>query len=407
MALEFYELTVADVIDETADSRSFVLDIPPALRERFTYRAGQFLTFEVPWSDFTIRRCYSLSSSPDVDAAPRITVKRVEGGRASNWILDHVEAGGTLRTSPADGRFVLDAAAGERLLTLFGGGSGITPLLSLMKTALVRTKRRIKLIYANRDPDSVILKRELEALAAQHPARVEIHYHYDDARGFLTTADLQQLVRGRADGDHYVCGPKPFMDAVGQALKAAGVPRERTYFEFFVSPLDPDRRAALVRSRAPAAGGVPTVAQPDPKPTQPEAKPVPSSFVLRLEGKAHTVPYEPGLTLLAAAQRSGVGAPSSCEDGYCGTCVAHRLRGSVEMRSTEALSPAEIERGMILLCQSMPTSAEPLEVDCDALPSRSPTPPAPAPSPSVLPRLLASIFVLLVFTLFFLSRSQP
>src|SRR5215813_12959878 len=105
MALEFYELTVAQVIDETADSRSFVLDIPPALRDRFAYRAGQFLTFEVPWSDFTIRRCYSLSSSPDVDAAPRITVKRVEGGRASNWILDNIEAGRTLRTSQADGRF--------------------------------------------------------------------------------------------------------------------------------------------------------------------------------------------------------------------------------------------------------------------------------------------------------------
>jgi 3-ketosteroid 9alpha-monooxygenase subunit B len=379
VALQFHELTVAAVVDETAEARSFVLSVPSALRDGFAYRAGQFLTVEVPWQDFAIRRCYSLSSAPEVDEAPRITVKRLRGGRMSNWLLDTVSAGRTLRVSPPEGRFVLDAQAGSRPLTLLGGGSGITPLLSLMKSALARGERTVRLIYANRERTAVIFADELAALARAHPGRVRIEHHLDAESGFLTVDALRRLLAGGEDGDHYVCGPTPLMDLIGEALEAAGVRGERRHFERFVSGVDPDRRAVITRARH---------------------APVPAGFTIRLRGETQTVAYEAGLTLLAAAHRGGIKAPSSCEDGYCGSCKARLVRGQVSMRSPKALGPGEAEAGQILLCQAVPSSREALEVDCDALaPVRRPQP--------LAPRVLAALFVIVVLALFVLSRSQP
>ena len=388
MALQFHPLTVAAVIDETPDSRSFVFAVPAALRATFAYRAGQFLTFEVPWQGFAIRRCYSLSSAPEVDAAPRITVKRIAGGRMSSWLIENVKVGDVLSVSPPDGRFVLDAAAGARPLALWGAGSGITPLISILKHALARTERRIKLVYANRERGSVILARELEQLAHAHPERVDIHLHLDDQAGLLGVAELRRLLRGHEDGDHYVCGPAPFMDAVTQVLEAAGVRGERRHFERFISALDPDRRAALVRPRH-------------------HNQNAPASFVVRLAGEVHQVAYQAGMTLLAAAHRSGVKAPSSCEDGYCGSCVAHLVEGDVAMRSCKALGPTEIAARRILLCQSVATSAAPLAVECDPAPLSLASPLRARPPQPLMPRVLASLLVAAVFLLFFLFRSRP
>jgi 3-ketosteroid 9alpha-monooxygenase subunit B len=387
MALEFHELEVTAVIDETADSRSFVLAVPEELRAQFAYRAGQFLTFEVPWEGgFSIRRCYSLSSAPERDGAHRITIKRVAGGRMSNWMLDNVTVGQRLKVSRPDGRFVLDPAAGTRPLTLYGGGSGITPLISIAKTALATTERHIKLVYANRDLPSTILRAELEALAAAHPGRLEIHHHRDCDAGFLTVEAIRGHLSARESGDHYVCGPAPFMELVGQALESAEIPIERRFFERFISALDPDRRKALAQAAA-------------------ERKKVPRDFIVKLDGTAHVVPYEPGLTLLAAAQKAGVQAPSSCEDGICGSCKAQLVSGKVTMREQKALEPFELAAGKILLCQALPSAPEALEVECARV---QPEPAAAVPPPQPLyRRILSAIFVMLVFAVFFWVRSRP
>jgi len=347
MSQEFHEIEVAEVIEETPDARSIVLAVPEALRARFAYEAGQFLTFEIPWEGFSIRRCYSLSSAPGLDAAHKVTVKRVEGGRMSNWIADHLKAGATIRVSPPEGRFVLNADAGDADLGLFGGGSGITPLLSLAKTALSTTARRVKLVYANRDAASVIFREELDALVAKYPGRFEVHHHLDAEEGFLALEDVRAQLVGREAGEFYVCGPAPFMDLVEEALDSIRVPLSHQHFERFVSPLDPDRREAEEASA-------------------PEAAEVPDSFVIKLDGRKHTVPYERGLTLLAAAKKAGVHPPSSCEDGFCGSCMAQHVMGDLHMRSHEALTDREVEEGRVLLCQSVPTSAEPLFIDYDA-----------------------------------------
>ncbi len=347
MSQDFHELEVSEVIDETADARSLVLRVPEALRERFAYRAGQFLTFEIPWEGFTVRRCYSLASAPGIDPAHKVTVKRVADGRVSNWLNDRVKAGDVLRVSPPEGRFVLGADAGDADLTLYAGGSGITPMMSLLKSALASTRRNVKLVYANRDADSIIFRAEIDALASAHAGRLEVHHHLDSVSGFLDAEGVRAQLAGREAGEFYVCGPAAFMDLVEKTLESAEVPSHHVHFERFVSPLDPDRRG-------PESDAVP------------EAAEVPASFVIKLSGRKHTIPYSRGVTLLAAAKQCGVIPPSSCEDGFCGSCMAQLVLGDVRMRSHEALTEKEVAQGKVLLCQAMPMSAEPLYIDYDA-----------------------------------------
>ena len=240
LAVSFHEIGVARVVDETPDARSFELAIPPELAERFRYRAGQYLTFEVPLGGERIVRCYSLASSPELGEPHKVTVKRVPEGRGSGWFHEHVKAGTRLRVMPPLGRFVLHDS--PLPLLLFAGGSGITPVIGLIKSALATTTRRIRLLYANRDARSVIFATELEALAKRHPERLECLHHLDDAAGF---ADAERVRRARAgfeDAEAYLCGPGPFMALVEETLHAAGVP----------VGAHPDR--ALRAARAPRSG---------------------------------------------------------------------------------------------------------------------------------------------------------
>jgi 3-ketosteroid 9alpha-monooxygenase subunit B len=348
MAAEFYDLKLSGIIQETPDARSFVFEVPEALRERFAYRAGQFLTFEIPWNGMQLRRCYSLASAPETDSWHKVTVKRVDGGRISNWFNDQLQVGSTVRVQPPEGRFVLREKEQERPLLLFGGGSGITPVISLAKSALVSTARKVKLVYANRDRQSIIFRDELTLLFKSFPERFEVVHHLDSDRGFLTKDGIRSQIGGYEAADVYTCGPTPFMDAVEAALDEVRVPVEHRHFERFVSPVDPDRRT----DEAPA-------------PT-PSASEVPASFTMTFEGKTHQIPYKPGLTLLQACEAAGHKPPSSCEDGYCGCCMAMMRSGKVAMKSREALSDHDIERGWVLACQSRPTSSEELALDFDA-----------------------------------------
>ena len=347
MAADFYELKVAGIVQETHDTRSFIFEIPAPLKDQFQYVAGQFLTFEVPWGGMELRRCYSLASAPETDAWPKVTVKRVDDGRISNWFNDELKVGDTIKVQPPEGRFVMKGDAGGRPLLLFGGGSGITPVISLMKSALRTTDRRVRLVYANRDPQSVIFKDELDLILAQFPERAEVVHHLDSESGYMTAEKLATTVAGFEDADCYTCGPGPYMDAVEAALEAAGIDRGRQHFERFVSPTDPDRKES-VEDIAQSADGVP------------------ASFSMTLDGNKVDVPYEAGKTLLKAAEDAGHKPPSSCEDGYCGCCMARMVSGDVAMGSTEALTPADLEAGWILPCQAKPTSAEPLDIDFDA-----------------------------------------
>jgi 3-ketosteroid 9alpha-monooxygenase subunit B len=349
MPADFYELQVAGIVQETHDARSFVFKVPESLREAFRYRSGQFLTFEIPWNGMRLRRCYSLSSSPETDAWPKVTVKRVEEGRVSNWFNDNLNVGDAILVQPPEGRFLLRASEGDHGIVLFGGGSGITPVISILKSALRTTERKVKLIYANRDARSVIFNDELNLWLAEFRDRFEVVHHLDSDSGFMSVAHIQREIRGWEDAEFFVCGPTGYMDAVEEAFKASNIDPNQTKFERFISPVDPDRKDEAAEPVA------------DQAPDE-----IPASFAIRLEGESHEVPYEKGLTLLESAVKAGHKPPSSCEDGYCGCCMALLKTGKVNMACHDALEPSDIERGWVLACQSRPANQEHIEIDFDA-----------------------------------------
>jgi 3-ketosteroid 9alpha-monooxygenase subunit B len=336
---EYHPLAVVEVVDETADTRSFVLDVPPALEETFAYRAGQFCTFRATIDGEPVVRCYSMASSPDVAEPLTVTVKRVANGRVSNWMIDHVAAGDKLEVMRPTGRFVLRDEHDTPIFA-FAGGSGITPVISIIKSALATTARPITLVYANRDADSVIFADELARLEADSNAQLSVHHHLDTERGFLDAVACEALVGDRAHADFYLCGPGPYMGVVEQALARIGVDRDQVFIERFVTP------ETVISTSTPA-----------PSTTE--------SLTIMLAGRTQTIPYHEGDTILEGARRGGLNPPFSCEMGNCATCMAHLDDGAVTMRTNNALTPDEVDNGWVLTCQSLPTSTA-VTVDYDA-----------------------------------------
>jgi ferredoxin-NADP reductase len=325
-------LTVAGVIDETADTRSFVLDIPPALEARFAYVAGQYCTFRATIGGEDIVRCYSMSSSPETGDPFTVTVKRVPGGKMSNWMNDVLAPGDTIDTMPPAGLFVLRTA--ETPIVAFAGGSGITPVLSIMKTALATTARDVVLVYANRDPGTVIFADAIERLRAGFDGRLSVHHHLDAEKGFLDAEACAALVGDRTEADFYVCGPGAYMKVVQAGLAERGVDPGRLCIERF----DLSDEAFSVVSET-------------------------ESVAVRLGGRRRRLRYEPGDTILDVARRAGLNPPFACRRETAGL---HGLLGGgkVAMRVNNALSADEVEHGWVLTCQSIPTSRE-VVVDYD------------------------------------------
>ncbi|MBD8869359.1 FAD-binding oxidoreductase [Nocardioides donggukensis] len=229
-----FHLPVLEVRHETADAVSVLLGTTPEAEGHFDYRAGQFLTVAVPSEETGLAaRCYSLSSSPAEDGPMTITVKRTVDGYASNWIAEHLAAGDTLQVLPPSGIFTpadLDAD-----LLLFAGGSGVTPIISIARTALARGTGRIVVLYANRDESSVIFAPEWAALAAAHPDRLQVVHWLESVQGLPSQDQLRAFAAERTSYDAFCCGPAPFMKSVSLALRSLDFPRARRHQEKFVS----------------------------------------------------------------------------------------------------------------------------------------------------------------------------
>ena len=336
-AAQTHALPVVSVIRETADTCSLVLGIPQGMERTFRYRAGQFVTIQIPYGGKTLSRCYSLASCPDCESEHKITIKRIADGRISNWINDNVKVGDVLQCLAPGGLFVLNKAAND--VVLFAGGSGITPVISLIKSVLVSSNRRARLIYANRDEQSVIFRAELDALAERFPDRLELIYRCDDRDGFVETPQVHAWARDRREAEFYVCGPAAFMSTIERALLDEGVAEERVHIERFVSPPDPDDKPVVV---APAAA----------------AEEAPEKIAVYLDGKLQDVPYENGQTVLVACQTAGLRPPFSCTEAFCGCCMAKLAKGQVRMKNNDFLSKKEVAQGWVLTCQSIPLTSD-------------------------------------------------
>ena len=337
----YHRLTVKAVRDETAEARSFVLVPERGEAAHFRYRPGQFLTFRIPHAGGDILRSYSLSSAPQTDPDMTVCVKRVSGGRGSNWFNDHLIAGGRIDATRPSGRFVLPP--GDAPLLLIAGGSGITPCISLIKHALVDSRRDVKLVYANQSADSVIYRETLDSLGRRFADRFTCRHWIDESHGFMTAADIAEQSKGWEEAACYICGPDPLMDLAEDTLGKLLGPGAAILTERFVSPDDPDITGAREEF-----GESPV-----------------ESFRLILDGEEHRVPIAGGQTLLAAALAAGIDAPCSCTDGHCGTCMAVLRSGEVSMASTRALSKRNLERGLVLACQSRPSSSADILLDFD------------------------------------------
>ncbi|MEX1009278.1 MAG: ferredoxin--NADP reductase [Acidimicrobiia bacterium] len=331
----FHPLRVKRIVQETHDAKSFVFDVPAEARDDFAYEAGQFCTFRVRIGDEDLLRCYSMSSSPHTDPDLTTTVKRVPGGRVSNWMLDEVAEGDVLALTRPAGVFTLRPRSAP--LVAFSGGSGITPVISVIKSALTTADRSVRLLYANRNAESVIFADELDALACTYPNRVEVVHHLDVEHGFVHSDSVTQFVNTAIDADFYVCGPAAFMDVVEDALAVLHVSPDRVFIERFAN-------AAAARRDEPPA-------------TLPGDDAGTESVVIVLDGTTHSVQYRAGETILETARRAGLRAPFSCEAGSCATCMARVVDGEVTMRLNNALTPEEVAEGWVLTCQGFPASS--------------------------------------------------
>lgn len=334
---------VVELTRETRDAITVRLE--PLEGAPLAFEAGQFLTLHVPVGGEIVRRAYSLSSAP-ADGHSSITCKRIEGGRVSTYLNESLREGDVLEVLGPSGTFVPASASGPRHVVLVAGGSGITPCWSIARTLLAREpEARVTLVYGNRSEADVIFKGAIDALAAEEGPRfrvVHVLSHPQEAhagpRGLLDGATFGEIAREldleRDAPEYFVCGPAPMMDAVREALAAAGVAAGRVHEERFQSPAE--RRAAPVTA--------------------------PQLVTVRRRGRSAEVTVAPGQTLLEAATASGVALPFSCAIGGCAACKCKLVEGDVQMDEPNCLTPAERAEGWVLTCVGHPTRPTTIEV---------------------------------------------
>ena len=352
MPTGFYSIPISQITKETDQAVSITLEIPPLMAPLFSYDAGQYLTVSAVVNNEEVRRSYSMCSSPVSDEKITIAVKKVDGGRMSNYLNNELNVGDKLEVMPPMGSFVLDEGAQKaKNIVLWGGGSGITPLLSLIKTALANLPDcTCLLIYANRDEDNIIFNKELDLLEKTHSGRFSVIYSLDNPirdwsgmSGYLTQESVSEITRKELGlnyptAHYYTCGPRPMMDIVVEGLKSIGVRDDNIHTEYFTAT---------------------------PKNQTTEEEPFTESqevsertIQVEVFGQKKEVIVKADQTILEAAQDAGMDPPYSCTVGVCTTCRARLRSGKASMDEREGLSDSEIEEGFVLTCQAHPLTGD-------------------------------------------------
>lgn len=354
MAVQFYKLVVSEVRRETPDTIAIAFLVPDELLPVFQYKTGQYLTVRMDVDGVSHRRNYSLCSSPFFDEPLAIAVKRVNDGVVSSWLNEGVKPGDVIEVYPPMGNFTKELS-GEHAkhYVMFGGGSGITPLMSILKSVLrVEPNSKVTLFYANRNRASVIFSEQISALEQGYPAMLTVVHVLESAEvepgtssevewtsaivGIMDkpmVASLLQKIDRKQDTEFFVCGPPGMMESVMTVLKESGVDDKHLHREYFTL-----EKTAM-----------------ETPPVVEEVKT--HSVTIKLYGKQHTFDVHPDETILSAAQRENLDPPYACQIGACCTCRARVLSGKVVMDEREALSDDEMAEGYVLTCQSHPVTA--------------------------------------------------
>ena len=343
---KYYELTVKDVIQETKDSISIVFEKPPV--GSVNYKSGQFLTIIAAVQGKEIRRAYSLCSSPFANEDMAVMVKRVEDGLMSNWLADNLKKGMKLKVMEPMGQFTTEYNKGnKRHIIMFAGGSGITPMMSLIKSILSQEPDSIcSLIYCNRDIDSIIFKNELDRLQTLDEGRLHVIHVLDNApmnwqgySGLLNHDMLSKLVERIPDWGidrttYLMCGPEGMMKNVDTLLAARNIPKEKIFKESFVQgTIDKDAKKEVATESSELKERVVTI---------------------RYDGQEFKVSVPPNKAILETALDQGIDLPYSCQSGLCTACRGKALSGKVKLDEEEGLSQSERAEGYVLTCVGHP-----------------------------------------------------
>lgn len=351
----YNKLKVLEVIKETSDAHSILFDLPAALIEQYSYQPGQFVTLKLPYEEGFLPRCYSMSSTPTLDVGLRVTVKRVPDGRGSNWICDNLVAGSEVEVMRPSGLFVPKDLAEDHLLC--AGGSGVTPVLSILRHVLTHGSGQVRFIYANRDESSVIFKDAIKALSAQYPQRLEVIHLLDSLQGIPSLSLLTSLATGMQQGRAFICGPGPFMDAMEKATQQAKFPDSRIHIERFVSAA-PVKPPTVNAERTEHAQAVNEVIQVQSALVVDESDLPSATILLELDGEHHVIPCDSGQTVLDAAEKNGIELPYSCREGMCASCMCEVIEGSVKLNNNDVLDEKDLANKLTLSCQAVPLTAE-------------------------------------------------
>ena len=340
---KFHYLKVIDVTRETADAVSVAFEVPDNLKNDYQYIQGQYLTLKLTINGEELRRSYSICSTPSENEL-RVAVKKVQAGKGSVFINEKIKVGDSIEVMLPMGNFYTPLhPSNKKNYVLFAGGSGITPMMSLIKTILIaEPKSTIVLFYGNQNETAVIFKKQLDSIALKNAERFKIYHIHNEGnantaelfRGLMTVEKTKALVNHfidlKTDNEFFVCGPATMMDNVKKALELANVDNNKIHIEYFTAPVN------------------------QPNPESGKTHQVACTATIILDGDKQTVQIPVGSSVLQAALDASMDAPYACRGGSCCTCRAKLIEGKVVMDVNYALLDSEVEEGYILTCQSHP-----------------------------------------------------
>jgi ring-1,2-phenylacetyl-CoA epoxidase subunit PaaE len=357
MAVHFHPLRVTEVRKETSDCVSVLFEVPPALKETFAFTQGQNITLRTTIDGEEVRRSYSICSAP-FENQLRVAIKKVNGGLFSTYANTQLQPGDVLEVLPPTGRFFVPLQAGnQQQYVAFAAGSGITPVISIIKTTLqTEPNSHFTLVYGNRSRASIVFFEALEALKNKYVQRFTfiniLSREKTDAPvnfGRINTEKLhalEKLIPCSTAAAFFVCGPEEMIFCVKDFLEQAGVEKGKIHFELFASPGQKKKTVA--------------------KETVADDSGPKSNITIQLDGRSFSfqLPFSSELSILDAALQQGADLPFACKGGVCCTCRARLTQGEVDMDVNYALEHEEVEQGYILTCQSHPKT-ETVVIDFD------------------------------------------
>ncbi len=347
MSIKHYPLKVKKINRLTKDAVSVTLEVPEDLKEKFKYTQGQFLSIQIDIGGQIFRREYSLCSSPYTDKDHIIASKIISNGTVSSYLYNELKEGDLIQSYPPQGKFFTELKPGnKKCYVLIGGGSGITPLLSILKSVLhAEPESHVILYYGSTSEESIIFKNELDEIQKEHNENFKIYYTLDQPgdkwtgyTGRVNSSDLSKIIEEnqfikKHEAEYFICGPAEMMETVKKTLTEEKIPSEKIHIEYFTAPVHHEEYIPegeendVIKER---------------------------NVKVILEGNEYHIDVPPTVNILDAAIKADLDPPFSCKAGICTTCRAKLYSGKVKMDEREGLSDAEIEEGYILTCQSHP-----------------------------------------------------